>query len=549
MKKIFPLIILFVFFSFLPPSFATVRYVDATTTGCSDPDTDYDPATRTCGTGSAYVSSTINAGLLWVVDLAPDDIVYIRAGTYSERMELGADGVGSAGHNVIVAAYPGETVTVSGTGKTAALYFYADNALHHVTFQGITFSGGTNYAAWMDAGINDITFDGCTFTGSAGFSTTSGGTNTGLIFQDCTFTASSSAGFYAQSILAGSTFLRCNFNANTQFGARFIVDVTTTTFTNCNFRNNGVYGFVGISATPGTSKTGTFTITGGSACYNEDNNIYIKEYDGFIIDGVMVHNGGTGASGGSPGTITEYKHGILLYTCADVIVRNCWIYNHDILAVTENGCDNVVWVNNLLFGILNEFGLYDAEATTANTNCKWINNTVIGTGLTNLDGSQGLINIGDTSTGWVIKNNLLVTTDAGLVVNKQGAAYTMMDMDYNQYWSSAETPFNDGGTGRSFAAWKTESEKDAHSVFSNPNLTANLNMGTGTAGRNAGTCTDNPLCTSGSKIKANCTASIYDNCKWYGSGINIGWGQDPIDLMDGIPGKMWDTAPKYYTVP
>lgn len=65
------------------PAFAITRFVDNATSGCSTPtDTDYNPATRSCGAGSSIVHNTLNVAVSATVG---GDIVEIRAGTYTSE--------------------------------------------------------------------------------------------------------------------------------------------------------------------------------------------------------------------------------------------------------------------------------------------------------------------------------------------------------------------------------------------------------------------------------------------------------------------------------
>ncbi len=104
---------------------AVTRYVDDTgATNCSTPsDTDYDPATGICGSGSDLVYSTINAA---VQAVTPGDSVIIRGGTYEENSILldtnqngsawtSACGTGSENCFNTIASYPGEWAIIDGT--------------------------------------------------------------------------------------------------------------------------------------------------------------------------------------------------------------------------------------------------------------------------------------------------------------------------------------------------------------------------------------------------------------------------------------------------
>ena len=90
------------------------------------------------------------------------------------------------------------------------------------------------------------------------------------------------------------------------------------------------------------------------------------------------------------------------------------------------------------------------------------NNTVYGP-----SNGNAAISLVSSSTGALVKNNIFWT---GGYVSVDASSETGAGIDYNDYYSAAGTPFNWGGTGYAFAAWKTNSGQDAHSVNSNPLL-------------------------------------------------------------------------------
>lgn len=83
------LILIFTLFILALPGLAwgATRYVDNTTTSCSVPtDTDYDPATETCGGGgTSIVHSTLTAA---EAAASASDVIYVRAGTYDEYVTI-----------------------------------------------------------------------------------------------------------------------------------------------------------------------------------------------------------------------------------------------------------------------------------------------------------------------------------------------------------------------------------------------------------------------------------------------------------------------------
>jgi hypothetical protein len=91
---------------------ATDRFI-GTGTNCSTPtDDDYDPVAGACGSGSQLIYSTFAPAFTPAV---AGDNIYYRAGTYANRMALGAK-AGSAGAYITIGRYQTETVTIRPTG-------------------------------------------------------------------------------------------------------------------------------------------------------------------------------------------------------------------------------------------------------------------------------------------------------------------------------------------------------------------------------------------------------------------------------------------------
>lgn len=118
---------LFFFIALLvTPAFAqaATRYIDNASTGCSNPDTDYDPGTRTCGSGSDTVHSTmvaaLNAG-------TGGDVFILMPGTYSESFTFtGAKWARTSWETAtIVKGFTHRTAIITPSGS--AFQFNGDN--------------------------------------------------------------------------------------------------------------------------------------------------------------------------------------------------------------------------------------------------------------------------------------------------------------------------------------------------------------------------------------------------------------------------------------
>lgn len=122
------------------PVWATDRYVDNATSGCSTPtDTDYNPSTRSCGSGSELVYST------WASALAaesPNDNIYGRGAEYTEGIsDTIASGTGPGFTNTTkLIGWPSEQVILKpNTQVGSACALHLGNTRNHIEVQNIIF--------------------------------------------------------------------------------------------------------------------------------------------------------------------------------------------------------------------------------------------------------------------------------------------------------------------------------------------------------------------------------------------------------------------------
>lgn len=138
-----------VFVLWASTAWATDRYVDATTTGCSSPtDTDYNPATESCGSGSELVYTTINGAC---AAESPADTIYVRAGTYIEYIADCLSSGTSATALTSLIGWPGETVIVRpasyGGGFGCAIHIGNTRSfilVQNIDFRATNCSGGAS---------------------------------------------------------------------------------------------------------------------------------------------------------------------------------------------------------------------------------------------------------------------------------------------------------------------------------------------------------------------------------------------------------------------
>jgi parallel beta-helix repeat protein len=90
-----------------------------------------------------------------VGQISPGDTIYVRGGTYAESVLISSSG--AAGAPKTLTNYPGETVTINGSGKMA---LGTSGAVGYWTIQGITFRSKDRYAIrlgwWEEAATNDF---------------------------------------------------------------------------------------------------------------------------------------------------------------------------------------------------------------------------------------------------------------------------------------------------------------------------------------------------------------------------------------------------------
>lgn len=143
---------------------ATTRYVKSS---CTNAITTYNPGADTCTGGSSTVYSTINNALAANTTVA-GDILYIRAGTYSEQIKSATQTIptGTSWTNApLIAGYTGETVQIRGIGLGASYIQYVifDNLVIDATGtggEGVWLSLGTNHVRVKNSEIKNSSVSG-----------------------------------------------------------------------------------------------------------------------------------------------------------------------------------------------------------------------------------------------------------------------------------------------------------------------------------------------------------------------------------------------------
>lgn len=132
------------------PAYAVTRYLDNGSTGCSNPDTDYEPTTRTCGAGSATVYNTL-AGVQAVT--ASGDTILAQPGTYAEQIFNFPSGATLQGYDSVKANWPLFRPTAGANGAASTVWFNASRS--GVTFRYLKFDASAISGASACFRIND----------------------------------------------------------------------------------------------------------------------------------------------------------------------------------------------------------------------------------------------------------------------------------------------------------------------------------------------------------------------------------------------------------
>lgn len=125
-------VILLVLLAVADLAHAAVRYVDATAGACTG---NYSISSRNCTGSDGDSFATIAAGLTPTV---AGDTLYLRAATYTTPIAMGSK-AGTASAPIRIAAYSGETVTISPSGATHSITATSTSA--YVIFDRLVFDG------------------------------------------------------------------------------------------------------------------------------------------------------------------------------------------------------------------------------------------------------------------------------------------------------------------------------------------------------------------------------------------------------------------------
>jgi Right handed beta helix region len=180
MLLILKAILILVFFS--SSAFATV-FLDGSTTNCNDGSTNYNPASRSCGSGSDKVYKNLDT---FSQNITTGTANYIRSGSYFRdnptggSLNLTASHSGTPGNHTVISAYPGEERQASiGTASRGATYnsnpgdtgwtgsadYYPNSAILITETNYVTINGLKTYGQVYSRGNHDVLLQNSDFGG------------------------------------------------------------------------------------------------------------------------------------------------------------------------------------------------------------------------------------------------------------------------------------------------------------------------------------------------------------------------------------------------
>jgi hypothetical protein len=378
---------------------------------------------------------------------ADADIIELRADTPGGSKSFAAMSTqwpkGGTANYVTIRGRAGDTITISGAGQDYA--FDKAITLNYLKLQNLILSGGTNAALGLRAGDH--------------------------IYLDTVTTTGSQHGIYIIGAVTNLTAVKWTSYSNTADGGFFNAAVTGT-ITDPNVYNNGAYGVAGNLG--GITWSGT-TMSGSTSSCNFSGNVAHGWCNDVSSDYAVV------------------QYCVSKDNCSDT--PTCGAGNRRHGFVFANGATNFTIANSYGDG---DLGI-DVQATSGSNMGTVTGNIFVGRGTGQGTYGTGIL-IGALSAPYndlvnIYNNtsislhasgaalyteqyvNTLSTVKNNIFYNMAGGAAYLVDTgasyittDYNVYYTSASNIFSDKGTGRTFAAWKSASSQDAHSVVQDPNI-------------------------------------------------------------------------------
>ena len=385
--------------------------------------------------------------------------VYVRAGTYSESVTLGASGSAGLGP-IIFQSYPGETAIVDGTGLTPPSnvhgLFNITN-LSYVTIQGFEIrnyatssSGAYPAGIWITGAGSNIQI-----LNNLVHNITTSSEKNGSAYGIAVYGTSGTASIDSITISGNQVY---NLKTGQSESVNVDGNVTNFAITNNIIHDNDnigidAIGFEGVAPSGSVDYARNGVIT-GNTIYNISAIANAGEGKDYDADGIYVDGG------------------------SQILIEQNLIYNVDIgieMASEHSGhvSSYVITRNNLVYNS-NSVGITIggyASGVGGTDHCTIVNNTLYNND-TKSTGS-GEFQIQYKSTNNIFENNIVYGGSQGLLVNNYtGSGNSANVLDYNIYFSplaSTAAKFVWSGTTRTgFATYQSATGLDAHSQYVNP---------------------------------------------------------------------------------
>ena len=423
--------------------------------------------------------------------LTAGDTVYIKVGTYKEKVTVNVSGSESGGY-ITIQNFGTDKVILDGTeitapsGQSALLLI---NSKSFITIKGLEIC---NYKT----STSGLLIMGIFITGSAHHIQISN--NNIHNIENNAKVDSDKMGRDAHGIAVYGTDGTNSIN-------NIIIDGNTVT--NCELGSS--------ESMVVNGNVDTFTITNNLIHDNDNIGIDMIGWEGKASSNDQARNGVCRgntvyniSSAGNPAYDTDDLCADAIYVDGgkDIIIERNAAYTSDIgieVASEHNGKttsgvmvrDNLIYNNNCI-GIA--FGGYDTNRGTT-VNCQFLNNTLYNNDTLQQGNGEILIQKANSNT---VKNNIIYCNSQNLVVgNPFSSTYSYNNtFDYNTYYGPGGTSNvewqwqNKYYTG--FAAFKNKTNQDLHSIFANPLLKStsplDFHLQSGSPAINAGDPTFTP---------------------------------------------------------
>ncbi len=373
--------------------------------------------------------------------LTAGSIVFIKAGTYNEKVIVNVSGSGVGGF-ITITNVPGDTVILDGTGRPGQNMFYIENKNYlkiiGLTIRnniGVTDGSGIRIEGYADhIELRNNTIHAMRGTNAMGIT--------------CYGTSGTSA--ISNIVIDGNEIFDCDAAPSEALVLNGNVDGFAVTNNLVHDINNIGIDFIGGE---GTCPVGSKDRARNGVC--KHNRVYKarSNYGGGYAAGIYVDGG------------------------RKIVVENNIVHENDLgieIGCENNGetTDSVIVRNNLVFnndkrGI--SFGGYNYPSTGQVRHCRFLNNTLFKNDVLSTGDGEFLI---EYATECVVMNNIVYGTAQNILLSTTVGAANQNFLDHNLWFAeagmtSAEFVW-DGVTYTGFSTYTSATGQDIHSAFSNP---------------------------------------------------------------------------------